>query len=292
MSLFNSLPSTQNETSENSQVQFSQLLFSTQDIYKTQYSQNFFGTQSSVKNSQNYLFDNEIFPQPSQHYYSQTFNNFTKASQQPIASQNLITRAATTHSKLTIDFNLREVIDRKIPQSIVELHNDVVKEHFSEWTFISILTGQLCTNKFPMGSYHNFKLALLMSLVTSSENPLHIMAVGSEMSNANLIMCEIGELAERFIPVTNKTSDGIVIKKNGTYEAGSLVMATNGISFIGYWDQLKPKIKTQLIREIETNTLLVQKAQKYFTLESTVWAHWNYAKKVKKDIAALDQFLK
>jgi hypothetical protein len=173
----------------------------------------------------------------------------------------------------------------------VNLYTEI-KGHYSDWTFISILSGQLCTDKFPMGSYHNLKLALLLSLASSSENPLHIMAIGSEMSNANMIMHELGELAERFVPVTNKTSDGIIIKKNGTCEAGSLIMATHGISFIGYWEQLKPKIKTQLIREIETNTLLVQKAQKYVGLESAIWAHWNYAKKIKKDIAAVDQFIK
>lgn len=338
-------------SNQRSSQRFSQELFTSQELIKTQYSQKFFQTQihasnessqvtcsqsqqqndkssqsnpsestwnscgifsssssdesdvemieksqNSSENAFNFS-DDALFQEPSQEQLNkdtQTFNHFSKPSQQqPIISQsiNLISQATTTNSKLTIDFNLNESIDRKIPQSILNLYTEI-KGHYSDWTFISILAGQLCTDKFPMGSYHNLKLSLLLSLATSSENPLHIMAIGSEMSNANMIMRELGELAERFVSVTNKTSDGIIIKKNGTCEAGSLVMATHGISFIGYWEQLKPKIKTQLVREIETNTLLVQKVQKYIGLESAVWAHWNYAKKIKKDIAAVDQFMK
>lgn len=242
---------------------------------------------SEIENAQNY--SDEAF------FDTQTFNNLTKATPPQLASrivsQPLISQAATNDSKITIKYDLKESIDRSIPRSIVNLYCEI-KEHYSDWTFISILTGQLCKDKFPMGAYHHLKLALLMSLVTTSESSLHIMAIGSEMSNANKIMQELGELAERFVPVTNKTSDGIITKRNGTSEAGSLIMATRGISFVGYWQQLKPKIKTQLIREIETNTLLLQKAQKHVPLESTLWAHWNYMKNYKKDIVSLDQFLK
>lgn len=268
------------------------------------FSSNESSSESSIESSSNNLriSDDALFNSQSQESFSQasfiatptfisipTQNNIPINPQTP--SQQLISQATTAHSKLTIKYDLKDSIDQKIPQSVMELYNEV-KKHFSDWTFVSIIVGQLCSEKFPMGSYHNLKLALLMSLVTSHDSPMHIMAIGSEMSTANVIMRELGELAERFVPVTNKTSDGIVISKYGTCEAGPLVLASRGVSFIGYWQQLKPKIKTQLIREIETNTLLVQKAQKHIPLESSVWAHWNCIMNLKKDIASLDQIMK
>lgn len=251
-----------------------------------------FNDNEDVEMTESENMDDSIFQKTSQDLVSgtQTFNHLSYHTQLP-PCQPFISQAASNHSKLTVVYNLEEAFDQKIPQSIVNLYGEI-KGHYSDWTFISIMCGQLCTDKFPMGCYHNLKLALLMSLVTTSESPLHIMAIGSEISSANAIMREMGDLAERFMPVTNKTSDGIEIKKNGTCEAGALVLASRGVSFIGYWQNLKPKIKTQLIREIETNTLLVQKAQKHVALESTVWAHWNQSKKMKKDISSLDQFLK
>lgn len=202
------------------------------------------------------------------------------------SSSQLISQAteSTSHSPEKVFSH------EKIPQDIIDIYNEVKKE-FSDCTFVNILVGQLCNDKFPMGAYHSLKLALLMSLVTSHESPMHIMAIGREASNANAIMRKIGELAERFMPITNSTTEGLIIKKNGICEADSLVMASRGVAFIGYWQQLKPKNKVQLLREIETNTLLIQKAQKHIPMESTVWAHWNSSKKIKKDLAALDQFL-
>lgn len=201
-------------------------------------------------------------------------------------SQQYLSQATTSSSA-----SVKKSNHQKIPQSIFNLYNEV-KEEFSDWVFVHVLVGQLCFEKFPMGAYQNLKLALLMSLVTSHESPMHIMAIGREASNADTIMRKMGELAERFMPITNSTAEGLIIKKNGICEAGSLVMASRGVAFIGYWQQLKPKNIIQLLREIETNTLLIQRAQKHVPMESTVWAHWNSSKKVKKDIATLDQFLR
>lgn len=192
----------------------------------------------------------------------------------------------------SVKFTQNDEIYDIIPPSILKIYNEV-KEQYSDWTFIYILVGQLCSDKFPFGSYHNLKLSLLMSLVTPTResSPMHILAIGSEQSDANFIMREIGEFAERFLITTNKTAEVISLSKNQACEGGSLVMSSCGVAFVGYWQLLKPKVKIQLLREIETNSLMVQKAQKTFPLESIVWAHWNYSKKIKNDMAAIDQFL-
>lgn len=251
-----------------SSQQFSQTLFTTQDLENPQNPyENFFQTQfpqtsqtqlsqhandffsddnfndsEDVEMTESQNIDDSIFEKASQELASdtQTFNHFSYHTQLPV-SQQLISQATSNHSKLTVVYDVKESIDQKIPQSIVNLFGEI-KGHYSDWTFISILCGQLCTEKFPMGTYNNLKLALLMSLVTTSDSPLHIMAIGSEISKANTIMREIGELAERFLPVTNKTSDGIVIKKNGTCEAGALVLAS--WRFI-YWILAESQAKNQ-----------------------------------------------
>ena len=177
-----------------------------------------------------------------------------------------------------------------LPESIIELYRGI-NESYSDFTFTSIIAGQLCSDKFPTTAYSHLKMPLLMSLVTSRENKLHIMGVGQDVAHASMIMSSIGKFAQRFLRVTSNF-DGITVNNNNVIEGGGIILATNGVAFIGNWQRIPPKSSLKLLREIETKTILVDKIQGNYPLEATIWAYWNHTSKIKKDLASISQFIK
>ncbi|XP_070496178.1 minichromosome maintenance domain-containing protein 2 [Chironomus tepperi] len=176
-----------------------------------------------------------------------------------------------------------------LPESIIELYKGI-NENYSDFTFTSIIAGQLCSDKFPSNAYGNLKMPLLMSLVTSRENKLHIMGVGQDVAHASMIMSSIGKFAQRFLRVTSNF-DGITVNNNSVIEGGGIILATNGVAFLGNWQRIPPKSTLKLLREIETKTILVDKIQGNYPLETTIWAYWNHTTKIKKDLASISQFI-
>ncbi|KAG5681641.1 hypothetical protein PVAND_011056 [Polypedilum vanderplanki] len=178
-----------------------------------------------------------------------------------------------------------------LPESITKLHKELKNAKFSDYTFISIIAGQLCTEIFPMGVYNNLKIALLMSLVAIKSSPIHIIAIGQETSHANIIMNTVGKLSQRFLCV-GQNFEGITVKKNSDIvEAGPMSLTMNGIAYIGNWSRLTPKVMNRFLREIEIGVIVVDKLQKNFPLKSTIWSHWSLTKSIKKDTSAVSSFL-
>ncbi|KAL7035304.1 hypothetical protein ACKWTF_008313 [Chironomus riparius] len=176
-----------------------------------------------------------------------------------------------------------------LPESIIELYRGI-NENYSDFTFTSIIAGQLCSDKFPMNAYSHLKMPLLMSLVTSRENKLHIIGVGQDVAHASIIMSSIGKFAQRFLRVTSNF-DGITVNNNNMIEGGGISLATNGVAFLGNWQRIPPKSSLKLLREIETKTILVDKIQGNYQLDTTIWAYWNHTSKIKKDLASISQFI-
>lgn len=177
-----------------------------------------------------------------------------------------------------------------LPESIIELYKRI-NVNYSDFTFTSIIAGQICSGKYPTTAYHHLIMPLLMSLVTSRENKLHIMGVGQDVAHVSMIMDSIGKFAQRFLRVTSNF-DGITVNNNNMIEGGGIILATNGVACLGNWQRIPPKSSLKLLREIETKTILVDKIQVNYPLETTIWAYWNQTSKIKKDLASISQFIK
>lgn len=184
--------------------------------------------------------------------------------------------------------------DSDVPTSIKQLRERLTDR--SDWTFMSIVAGQLCKDSFPMNSYHNLKLSLLMSIASinskSRSPPIPIVAVGQETSHANIIMNFVGRFAERFVTSAFNSFEGLSINSDGHIEAGPLVLSKDGVLFIGDWSGLPPKTVSKLLREIETGQVTTEKIQQTIPLESSIWAYWSCSTKIKKDISSVNQFMR
>ena len=194
------------------------------------------------------------------------------------------------------DKTLSEIVDEAVlPKSIVQLRESL--EDQSDWIFLSILAGQLCKDSFPMNTYHNLKLSLLLSLASINDESqfpaIPIVAVGQETSHANIIMNFVGKFAERFVSSSFNSFEGSLVNIKDEYiEAGPLMMSKGGVLFIGDWSGLPAKTVSKLLREIETGQVTTEKVQQSVSFESAVWTYWSCSTKVKKDISSINQFMR
>jgi hypothetical protein len=297
----------------------SQLLFATQDLNFNNQDSFFFSRNSAANQPQNFSDQNDvstsenifsqndsIFTVEKSSSFSQN-NDFASASfcssqasecklefdnekdsdgEKEEAIQNFsiaVSSTCTKRSKYSsLTNNLIQDIDGDvIPKSIISLYHEVKKEH-SDWTFINILVGQLCTDILPMGAYHNLKLALLMSLVSQSEQSmLHIVAMGQNTCDVHLVIKSLGKFAKKFLTIHSQC-DGITINKNEKTEA----------AYIGDWTRFSSKIVSKFVREIETSNIIVDKVQKSYQLQSTIWSYWSCSGNMKNDMNMFEQFLK
>ena len=86
------------------------------------------------------------------------------------------------------------------------------------------------------------------------------------------------------------TFNGASINKSLT-EAGPLLMAKNGVFYVGDWSRLPPKSVNSLLRDIETGKVIIDKSQqKPYTLDCAVWSYWDCCTVPKKDVTTLNQF--
>jgi hypothetical protein len=265
-----------------------------------------FSTQENLHYSQFSNFDENNL-QPQQHLFSQ--KSTTEQSQLELFDGDnnindnyesdeekcLSPAASTIQSALTLNLIDENADFSSIPETVLLFYKEI-KQKYSDWAFIAVIAGQLTINSFPMGAYHNLKLALLMSLVSTSntENSsmLHIVAIGEKTLHACKIMMQLGKFAERFMFVSNNFDDICVHLKTHEIECGPIALGSNGISFIGNWERLTQKNVLKYLREIETGKISVDSIQRSFPLETTIWTYWTSSNKVKKDTASIDQFLK
>ncbi|CAO1394616.1 unnamed protein product [Diamesa serratosioi] len=184
-----------------------------------------------------------------------------------------------------------ELDNLPIPQSIINMYM-TIRKNYSDWVFVYALTAQLCSDFFPTGTYFNLKQSLLLSIasIDGSAPPLQIIALGRNTSDANIVMNLIGKLAERFLTSVS-TFNGALINKTVT-EAGPLLMAKNGVFYVGDWARLPTKNVTSLLRDIETGKVIIDKSQQMpYSLDCAVWSYWGCNTVPKKDLTTLNQFM-
>lgn len=179
--------------------------------------------------------------------------------------------------------------DSIIPKSILQMFKELKKE-YSDWTFVSTLVGCLCNDSFPMGTYNNLKLSLLLSIVSVGQSePIAIVAIGSETSHANTLMNSVGKLAQRFVRSTMAVFES---STDVTNIAGPLLMAKTGVFSIGDWSRLPSNTALKMYREIETGCVIAEKLQQSDVLECAVWTYWSSSTKFKKDLSSINKFMK
>lgn len=179
--------------------------------------------------------------------------------------------------------------DSPIPKSILQMFKELKKE-YSDWTFVSTLVGCLCNDSFPMGTYNNLKLSLLLSIVSVGQSePIAIVAIGSETSHANTLMNSVGKLAQRFVRSTMTVFESSTDETN---IAGPVLMAKTGVFSIGDWSRLSSNTALKMYREIETGCVIAEKLQQSDALECAVWTYWSSSAKFKKDLSSINKFMK
>lgn len=213
-------------------------------------------------------------------------NNISQNSQ----SQNLIPEKGPAPL-----YNITEGDDggSLIPQSIAQIYEELKNDH-SDWPFFHVLTGQMCHKFFPMGVYNNLKSALLLSLASTGKGstPIHIVGIGEQTSDANVIINAIvGKYARTFVNSLNDFG-GSKVSSNGVTEGGQLLMAKHGVFYIGDWSGLTSAAVLKLLREIETGKVTMETIQQSVTLDCAIWTYWSCSTKVKKDIESIEQFKK
>ena len=232
----------------------------------------------------------EVFnqSQPCQEVFDQS-QPFQEVFDQSQPCQKVFTPSPSQQKSQITQIEVDEV---PIPESISILHK-TVRQHHSDWAYLSVLSGQLCGDFFPMNAYKNLKLSLLLSLASINVNstPVPIVAIGKETSHANLLMTKIGQLADRFL-TSLINFEGSTVETCGTIHAGPLLLARGGVIYIGDWSRLPAKTVMKLLREVETGQVMTEKVQQSAPLECAVWTFWSCSAKIKRDATTINQFMK
>lgn len=146
-----------------------------------------------------------------------------------------------------------------IPISILRVFESA-RRNSSDYAFVYTLAAQLCHRIYPMNSYINLKLSLLLSLASigpdPSKTPIPIVAVGVSAGDASEIMNQVANIADRFVNALVDIT-GAAIKANNCVEAGPLLLAKGGVCYMGDWAMKRDNDSHQALRGDETLPLFI-----------------------------------
>ncbi|XP_075157367.1 meiotic 218 [Haematobia irritans] len=184
-----------------------------------------------------------------------------------------------------------------MPSSVKQLY-DVIKEQYSDFSFIYALSTQLCQDRIPMDCFITLKMGLLLSLASIGPNPhmppIPIIAVGNDTYMANYLMTTVGQLASRFVGPTEDTkppsSSGYRNLK--WIEADPILLAKGGVYYVGDWSRLKLLRADRIFKDIESSLVAIDNSTHQYALETAIWAHWRSFKYNSKDQQMFNKFVK
>lgn len=88
-----------------------------------------------------------------------------------------------------------------VPQSIIDLHEQIKGSGLSDWSFVYALAAQSCQEFMPMSYNVTLKTSLLLSIASidaaSEMSPIPIIAFGRDATSANSVMNFMGNFAQR-----------------------------------------------------------------------------------------------
>ena len=94
-------------------------------------------------------------------------------------------------------------------------------------------------------------MSLLLSIASvgpdPKKTPIPIVAVGVNTGDSSSIMNEVGKYADRFVNALINIT-GATIDKNNSVEAGPLLLAKNGVCFLGDWSMKRSNDTQQVLR--------------------------------------------
>jgi hypothetical protein len=217
-------------------------------------------------------------------FYSNQFQNHESSSQLSFQSQQQFQEVP---SQNPLDFEPLEIqvcetADYTSYPIVIKQIYSKIRENHSDCSFVHFLANQMSSNIVPFGSFMNFRIALLLSLASISEDckPIHIVAIGTDTTIMNSIMSEFRFFADRFIFLSiNEKFDMEISNGNGIVEAGSLTLAKNGVFNIGDWSILTLKNSAKVLQYIQS------------VKSRVIWTYWSMTNDLGKDSTNFNQFI-
>ncbi|XP_059470477.1 uncharacterized protein LOC132193671 [Neocloeon triangulifer] len=152
----------------------------------------------------------------------------------------------------------------------------------SPWATVAALAMHFGRDMLPYGCLFNVRMNMILSLASQgSIRPLPLLVLGQENVLASRIMESAAKLSYRsLIHGCQNTISGVARKwednrENHCVEAGSLVLASEGVCLVGDWTGLKNEAKTEFKSAIEKGFATVKLPNKplEFPMKASVWTH-------------------
>ncbi|XP_046673020.1 minichromosome maintenance domain-containing protein 2 [Homalodisca vitripennis] len=156
----------------------------------------------------------------------------------------------------------------------------------SPWNLTATLSSQLASHIYPLNSFFQLKIGLLLSLASQDldKMPVHLLAVGPDCCQ---LLQSVSQLSRRHVGVTSPTLSGAMGGSMGAVwmEAGPLLLASGGVCYIGDWAKFgsgRSSVASQIVTAIESgqvdlvdssNTVLGSPAS--LPLRAAVWTFWS-----------------
>ncbi|XP_017479077.1 PREDICTED: uncharacterized protein LOC108368691 isoform X2 [Rhagoletis zephyria] len=227
-----------------------------------------------------------------------TFKTVDKSNPSAQCHENLQHSLASAASAITSSPACNLTTDTTmVPASVKQLY-DLVRTQYSDFAFVYALSAQLCQDRVPMDCFVNLKMGLLLSLASISSNPdrppVPIMAFGSDTYMANFLLTNIGQLAARFVgPSDDVKPPSITNYRNCNWiVADPILLAKDGVYFVGDWSRLKLTRADQLFRIIECSRVPLERSTLTCPLECAIWTHWRSHKGDARDQQTFNKVVK
>lgn len=213
-----------------------------------------------------------------------------------------------------LDFNNISGYFKDIPISVTSVFN-VIHTNLSDFSFIYLISAQLCQELMPMECSVEFKMGLLLSLVSiqvsifnqhyfcsfsntliwlqidSNTAPIPIVGITQNTSFANLLMTQIGNLAARFIAPVDKF-ETLALKNENFVEANPLLLAKGGVHYIGDWSGLNEPLRNKILKNIDCGYITIDNAPLKYPLHTAIWCYWTNYKNNLNDMKTLGCLIK
>ncbi|XP_031627022.1 minichromosome maintenance domain-containing protein 2 [Contarinia nasturtii] len=180
---------------------------------------------------------------------------------------------------------------------IIELFRKI-RLQYSDNAFVYALASNMCKDIYPKNSHISLKMALLLSIVScnveKNAQPISIMAITRDSATASSVMRNMGNCARRFVCINDDLKFNGICTKTKTIEANSLLMARNGVCFIGDWFGLKASSLNYLQNVVDSSRVTADRNSNIeYALNCAIWMYWSCsAKKMsqnQKDLTTISK---
>ncbi|XP_033249572.1 uncharacterized protein LOC108164561 [Drosophila miranda] len=196
-----------------------------------------------------------------------------QSSSSTVARHQLFSRRPANEAHPKPDLNFA-------PSSVKKLYQ-LICSQYSDYAFIYALSAQLSQECVPMDCYVYLKMVLLASIASIEpdelRSPISLCIIATDSTMANRLMSSVGQLAPRFLGPheggLQATHSALPVRYNWVV-ASPLLMAQQGVYYVGDWTRLSREHGEQLEKAIENGAVPVPQTQGEQPLETAIWTHW------------------